>query len=384
MLFTRCPDCDTTFRVTDEALKKAHGQVRCGRCASVFNAYAELQQPRSVPPPTDPAPSESTPAESPLAQPETTPTSELAPAAATIPGLAVPEIEEPGPMAAADEPPALGTITITPLVPLETRVAPSPTVAPPSADAVAASIGAASAAEIVAEVDANTTDADAATGEMEAPFPPPEDTISPAAVDEVLGAADTAKHKAVELPPLPFGTPAVQRRSRWWSVAALGALLALGVQAVNHYRSDLAGDTRVGSWVQNAYARIGIPVTPNWDVRQYEILDWIATAEPNTRGLGSLKITARIQNRGPSRQPFPSVQLQLKDRWEEAVGRRMFAPAEYLPRNAALGRMMAPGETARAELEIVDPGPDAYGFELDVCIELERSQLSCGNDKVFL
>src|SRR5688572_6458335 len=45
MLFTRCPECDTTFRVTDETLKKASGQVRCGRCASVFNAYAELQNP---------------------------------------------------------------------------------------------------------------------------------------------------------------------------------------------------------------------------------------------------------------------------------------------------------------------------------------------------
>ena len=41
MLFTRCPECRTTFRVSDEALKKANGQVRCGRCASVFNAIAE-------------------------------------------------------------------------------------------------------------------------------------------------------------------------------------------------------------------------------------------------------------------------------------------------------------------------------------------------------
>src|SRR4051794_38388785 len=44
MLFTRCPDCDTTFRVTDDALKRASGQVRCGRCASVFNAYAERRE----------------------------------------------------------------------------------------------------------------------------------------------------------------------------------------------------------------------------------------------------------------------------------------------------------------------------------------------------
>src|SRR5688572_20066104 len=56
MLFTRCPECETTFRVTDETLKKANGQVRCGRCASVFNAYTELQDPGAkssgAPPPT--------------------------------------------------------------------------------------------------------------------------------------------------------------------------------------------------------------------------------------------------------------------------------------------------------------------------------------------
>jgi hypothetical protein len=45
---------------------------------------------------------------------------------------------------------------------------------------------------------------------------------------------------------------------------------------------------------------------------------------------------------------------------------------------------MAPGQTAQAELEVVDPGPDAYGFELDVCIEVETDVLSCGTDEIFL
>src|SRR5690606_28995422 len=44
MLFTRCPDCETTFRITAEALRKADGQVRCGRCACVFNGYSELRR----------------------------------------------------------------------------------------------------------------------------------------------------------------------------------------------------------------------------------------------------------------------------------------------------------------------------------------------------
>ena len=63
-------------------------------------------------------------------------------------------------------------------------------------------------------------------------------------------------------------------------------------------------------------------------------------------------------------------------------GTRTFTPTEYLA--AAPRKLMAPGETARAQFEVVDPGPDAYGFELDVCIEVETHVLSCGSDKVFL
>lgn len=420
MLFTRCPDCDTTFRVTDEALKKANGQVRCGRCASVFNAYAELQQPRpgphaapSAPPPAlspeattaeqaplTPASAEQTnpeqaapaptPAETPaptspeIAQP--TEPSEPAAAAPAAPEQPTPETTETAPE--PEEPPSLGTVTITPLIPLEPRAVPAAVAAPPpaAAESDVVNIDTPSVADVVAEVEVGTVDLDAdpdaVTGEMATP-PAAEDTMSPAAVEQVLGAENATQDPAEPLP-LGFGAAEARPRSRWWSVAAVVALLALGVQVVHHYRAELARDARMGPWLQRAYTQLGIEVTPRWDVRQYEILDWIATAEPNTRGLGSLKITARIQNRGPTRQPFPSVQLRLKDRWEDAVGKRMFTPVEYLPRTAALGRMMAPGETARAELEIVDPGPDAYGFELDVCIELERNELSCGNDKVFL
>jgi hypothetical protein len=158
----------------------------------------------------------------------------------------------------------------------------------------------------------------------------------------------------------------------------------LGAQAIHYFRSNIAGHATAGPMLVAAYASLGVELRPRWDVDQYQILDWVATAAPNSRGLGSLKITARIQNRGPSRQPYPAVQLRLKDRWEAALGSRMFTPAEYLPRDMPRGRLMSPGETARAEIEVVDPGPDAYGFELDVCIEVEASLVTCGGDEVFL
>ena len=49
---TRCPNCATSFRVTDDQLAAHQGKVRCGRCAFVFNAQTSL---RTVTPEISPA-----------------------------------------------------------------------------------------------------------------------------------------------------------------------------------------------------------------------------------------------------------------------------------------------------------------------------------------
>lgn len=41
-MVTSCPACGTTFRVTPQQLQAYEGQVRCGRCARVFNAFDSL------------------------------------------------------------------------------------------------------------------------------------------------------------------------------------------------------------------------------------------------------------------------------------------------------------------------------------------------------
>ena len=41
-LFTRCPKCETVFRVTTRHLQASGGQVRCGRCQRIFDAFASL------------------------------------------------------------------------------------------------------------------------------------------------------------------------------------------------------------------------------------------------------------------------------------------------------------------------------------------------------
>jgi predicted Zn finger-like uncharacterized protein len=41
-MYTRCPHCDTVFRVTPQQLQAFSGQVRCGRCQQVFDAFSTL------------------------------------------------------------------------------------------------------------------------------------------------------------------------------------------------------------------------------------------------------------------------------------------------------------------------------------------------------
>lgn len=41
-LVTRCPACDTAFRVQPEQLTAHSGRVRCGKCGSAFNGVAAL------------------------------------------------------------------------------------------------------------------------------------------------------------------------------------------------------------------------------------------------------------------------------------------------------------------------------------------------------
>lgn len=44
-LKTRCPACDTVFKIVPDQLKVSKGWVRCGRCAEVFDAAAHAAAP---------------------------------------------------------------------------------------------------------------------------------------------------------------------------------------------------------------------------------------------------------------------------------------------------------------------------------------------------
>jgi hypothetical protein len=167
----------------------------------------------------------------------------------------------------------------------------------------------------------------------------------------------------------------------WWASAllalgAVGLALALGAQLVHYHRGKLAQHALVGPPLRELYARLGLPLEPDWDLAGYELKQWGAAtdAEP-----GTLRVRASIVNRAPRAQPYPLLRVTLEDRFGGRLARREFAPAEYLPGRAPPAQLLAPGSRIDADLLLADPGSDAVGFELDPCLP-RQGRVLCGSE----
>lgn len=55
-LLTRCPSCDTTFRVHAPQLSARGGRVRCGKCSLIFDALSQVVEEDTASPEVGPSP----------------------------------------------------------------------------------------------------------------------------------------------------------------------------------------------------------------------------------------------------------------------------------------------------------------------------------------
>jgi predicted Zn finger-like uncharacterized protein len=333
MLVTTCSACETDFRVSDQILDKAHGQVRCGRCAHIFDARATLRE-----------------------QEESETRS----------------IFEDGPIRAVPGPgldPATEAVTA---VVLETRMWTD------------AAIAAKANASGDTGLDARFTDAwdpDEATDQ----YP-----VAQAAAGTEPDAADSAPATPDEKEEDPLADtswlPELRERGprrRWPYVAAAVALIAaLAAQIIDGFRGDLIARPGIGPAVAWVYARFGIDARANVDLAQFELLDLAAVADPITSEQGLLIIETRLRNNGPRVQPVPHIFVALLDRWQDPVAGRYFAPAEYAVGAETDYTAMASDSTIDAQFVIVDPGPGATGFELQICTPLAQGFV-CDGDETF-
>ncbi len=380
-MFTQCPQCQTTFRVTAEMLTAAQGRVRCGRCKTVFDAMTFLM---------------GSDAENPAAETPEEPEEELILEDEDIPESAM-EFD------LTDD--DLGKIFV---------VAPAPTITLPALKTEPAP----PEPSVTDDVAENELDDFAAEGDpveiitlegenvqsssgvfVEArPVAPVRKVESrrdtAARIDaevrreiEAAFAADPTTTAEFVLPSgkrltlhKPEGAPdpdqVLQPVRRWPQItysrwltgsAVLGLLLV--VQLVHANRQTLVRSPLLGPAIGSLYAAIGAKLSPAWDVNAYELRQWGAAADPDISG--TLRVRASVLNSADHAQPYPLLRLTLQDRFGSHVASRDLEPSEYLHGEPGSNQLLGAGQRVDAEIAIVDPGKDAVGFEIDVCLRGE-------------
>jgi hypothetical protein len=151
---------------------------------------------------------------------------------------------------------------------------------------------------------------------------------------------------------------------------------------MNRFRDELAAVPAVGPVLERVYAGAGIELVPPVDLDQFDLLDLTALAEPAGEQQGWLVIETRVRNKGPKVQPYPHIFVRLLDRWEDTVAGRYFAPNEYTVGAVSDYSRMNVGTSVDAQFIIMDPGPGATGFEVELCAEIAEGFI-CESDANF-
>jgi len=178
--------------------------------------------------------------------------------------------------------------------------------------------------------------------------------------------------------PAEFEQENVPERSVWrtlaWTTGSLLLALLLAGQLAHHYRHELLTDARIGPPLRAAYERLGIALPPTADLAALELRQW----GDDAREAGRLVVHATLTNRAGFEQPYPVLRLQFEDRFGSQIATRDFEPADYLKDPAQAGTLMTPGGSSEAELVLVDPGAEAVGYRLDLCLGESDAVLRCG------
>jgi predicted Zn finger-like uncharacterized protein len=162
-------------------------------------------------------------------------------------------------------------------------------------------------------------------------------------------------------------------------LAAASVLLAIALtaQLAHYFRQEIARHPQAGPLLRTAYAWLGMPLSPNWDLDAFEIRQWGPTTDVAPGA--PLTVRASLTNRANHAQPYPLLRLEFEDRFGEAVAQRDFDPAEYLKSAPQGARQLSSGETTEAELSVIAPGPDAVGYRLEICLREDADLVRCAH-----
>lgn len=310
---TSCPECGTTFRVSQDQLGLRRGLVRCGTCNAVFNAYDTLL-----------------------------PELEGAPPQSDVEEAGVPEIGVETAEAASEPPPESSVETsaqpdIWAEVEAELEM-PSDLPDVPPRDALAAYLETA-AAHVPPDAEITLEEMDAASLSRE----------------EVTPAAESSED--ILLSELPNRLAERGRQSKWKTALYLIAILLLVVALIGQLAYFLRGElaaampgTRPLLYAMCQPLDCVVPL-PKQLTRQAIVS---SSLEHDTEQKSRVRLSFLLANRTTQTQTWPHVILTLSDVRESPVAQKAFPPETYLPRgvSARTGFPAQSEQEAQVELDI--------------------------------
>ncbi len=312
-LITRCPTCETMFKVVPDQLRVSEGWVRCGQCAEIFDATQNMVP--SVESDTEAAPTVSP--TQPLA-PAPEPPRAPRPAATSTQSFFVRPAEPP-----------------TPTKPPEPKRLPAATAATPEPLP-------ASTRDDTHWIDSPATDPETVFLDREPAPEPGADPLTPesAALDLPLPDSTAMQSFAKAEPAAESGEPPVtflrnsEKPSIWrrpavrWSLVfiVLVLLVLLVLQVVRMQRDRIAAIEPATRPVLQAMCDLtGCVLAP---LRQIESIVIDSSSFSRVRG-DDYRLGFALRNTAPIAIAMPSIELSLTDPQDQSVIRRVIGPTEF-------------------------------------------------------
>lgn len=374
---TRCPECQTTFRVTPDQLRARAGKVRCGQCQTVFNALDSLIE-EHLPTGSDlPALASETSA---AAQPELVAPIDFSPAST------LETLDQQEPMASTleeDDPADPGN---TPTDADTDENADDDTDGETDEDTHADDALSVPATDPALSVLLEPTFSTTSVGEPRGE--PSEQGAEPTVDgDPVTPLSEAEAHelgKATGLI-LPREMTEVPGYSKWsagvmadpvhpeaplpmrWPYILVATLLAFALlgQVSYRFRTELAINVPLlRPALEKMSASLGttIPLARRVDLISIESSD---LQSDTTRG-NMLVLSATVRNRAAFPQAYPALELALTDTRDTPIARRVFLPEEYLPATQPADQPIGPHADVGVRIWIEAKDINAAGYRLYV------------------
>jgi predicted Zn finger-like uncharacterized protein len=407
---TQCPQCHTAFRVSEEQLALADGQVRCGQCLRVFVASEHF---------IDASPAEDRTALV-AADEITIPEIELEAGELELPEelsayelvpdeIELAEIEMPALEALDDrveERVATGADTTEPLV-IEEPTEAAPDVSAEALPETTADIETAESDQSAESIEeslpaANTTWLGnyAANDEYHEADLTVEESLT---IQETLAVEDNEASETVEEPadhlevaaehgsdipetsgpdeaipllvenfdasqlyPELTAAPPVERpqHTGLYSLAIIALLAAFVLQCVYALRDTLAVQPALRPLMSDFCAAFDCAITLPREPKKVLLTRSEVRSHPAESG--ALLVKATMQNQARFRQAYPILRLQFSDLEGRSLVGRDFMPEEYLPDDVNIKAGMPINTDVNLSLELVDPGGQAVSFDFNL------------------